>query len=60
MRGREYTTLRKEKITPGPGNYLDMRQSYYRSIPGSKIGQGMRKASFLKTAAHDKPAPGSY
>ena len=38
-----------------------MRQKYYDSIPGSKIGKDSRESShFLKTPSHDKPAPGSY
>jgi hypothetical protein len=35
-----------------------MRDKYYQSIPGSIVGKDLRKSSFLKTPAHDKPAPG--
>lgn len=37
-----------------------MRDSYYKRIPGSKIGSDTRKSQFLRTAAYDKPPPGQY
>lgn len=45
---------------PGPGAYEDERTQHYASIPGSKMGRDVRKREFLKTPAHDKPAPGKY
>eukprot|EP00347_Sterkiella_histriomuscorum_P010747 403375078 len=60
IRKRTETSLSPEKMTPGPGHYLDVRDKYYKSIPGSQIGKDMRRSTFLKTPAHDKPAPGSY
>jgi len=35
IRKRNNTELSDEKVTPGPGQYLDMRDKYYKSIPGS-------------------------
>ena len=52
--------LTDDKITPGPGNYGDIRKSYYSNIPGSKIGKDYRKAEFLRTSSHSKPGPGVY
>lgn len=45
---------------PGPGAYEDGRRVHYTRIPGSKMGKDVRKAEFLKTASHGKPATGSY
>lgn len=38
MRKRDNSELSPDKITPGPGTYGDVREKYYKNIPGSKIG----------------------
>ena len=57
---RNNTELSSEKLSPGPGTYGDIRESYYKSIPGSKVGRDNRQSSFLKTSSYDKPGPGKY
>jgi hypothetical protein len=38
MGKRDNAELAADKITPGPGQYRDVREKYYNNIPGSKIG----------------------
>ena len=46
--------------SPGPGAYKDVRDRYYKEIPGAKMGKDERKSFFLQTASSDKPAPSKY
>ena len=46
------TDSKKFKVSPGPGSYEDGRSLYYQTIPGSKMGNEIRKGDFLKTASH--------
>jgi hypothetical protein len=60
MSGKVDTTPSPNKLTPGPGNYGDMRELYYSTLPGSKMGRDDRKSYFLKSASYEKPGPGNY
>lgn len=60
MSGKHETNVSPNKVTPGPGNYSDMRALYYQTLPGSKIGRDTRKSYFLKSASYEKPGPGNY
>ena len=60
MGKRDHTDLTADKITPGPGQYTDVRDKYYKNIPGSKIGKDNRKPNFLNTPYYAKPSPGQY
>lgn len=46
--------------TPGTGSYDDMRQHYYSTLSGSKIGIDKRDSYFVKARGHTNPGPGSY
>lgn len=58
MGKRDNGELSADKITPGPGQYTDVREKYYNNIPGSKIGKDNRKSNFLETPSTSKPSPG--
>jgi hypothetical protein len=47
-------------VTPGPGNYINIEEKYYKNIPGSKIGADSRNSHFLNTPSYTKPGPGAY
>lgn len=49
-----------EKVTPGPGTYVGVKDRYYSNIPGSKVGKDDRKSYFLRSQSYDKPEPGKY
>jgi hypothetical protein len=60
MSGKQDGNISPEKLTPGPGAYSDMRNLYYSTLPGSKIGRDDRRSYFLKSASYEKPGPGNY
>lgn len=60
MSGKNDGNLSPDKLTPGPGTYSDMRNIYYSTLPGSKIGRDDRRSYFLRSASHEKPGPGNY
>lgn len=56
----EFGSMSNKKLTPGPGAYEDMRKTYYKTLPGSKMGNDSRQSYFLKSSASEKPGPGNY